>query len=178
MRPQRADETWRQCFAGDLIVANPAPTNRSLKSGRRGVDGGQKTCRGARGRQRSFAMCLPVKNERDMVTQVSEIEICSCGFPQQSARIRRTLEPMEKAAAKERETLGKISPGSELGRTRDKIGAAHKKRAAEAAPVAHAGGFIARPRASRPIAGRGRLQFCGTARRRRSRERCPPRPGR
>jgi hypothetical protein len=29
-------------LAGDLIVANPAPTNRSLKSGRRGVDGGQK----------------------------------------------------------------------------------------------------------------------------------------
>jgi hypothetical protein len=29
-------------LAGDLIVANPAPANRSLKSDRRSVDGSQK----------------------------------------------------------------------------------------------------------------------------------------
>jgi hypothetical protein len=28
--------------AADLIIANPAPTNRSLNGGRRGVDSGQK----------------------------------------------------------------------------------------------------------------------------------------
>ena len=33
-----------------------------------------------------------------------------------SNAIRRTLEPLEKAAAKERETLGKVSPGSDAGR--------------------------------------------------------------
>jgi N6-adenosine-specific RNA methylase IME4 len=37
--------------------------------------------------------------------------------------IRRTFEAAEKAKAKARMTLGKISPGSEAGRARDKIGA-------------------------------------------------------
>jgi N6-adenosine-specific RNA methylase IME4 len=46
------------------------------------------------------------------------------GFlPSEIDAIRRTLEPAEKAAAKQRETLGKVSPGPELGRTRDRIGA-------------------------------------------------------
>ena len=44
-------------------------------------------------------------------------------LPSEIDAIRRALEPVEKAAAKERETLGKVSLGSEPGRARDKIGA-------------------------------------------------------
>jgi N6-adenosine-specific RNA methylase IME4 len=44
-------------------------------------------------------------------------------LPSEIEAIRRALLPTEKAAAKERETLGKVSPGSGRGRTRDKIGA-------------------------------------------------------
>lgn len=44
-------------------------------------------------------------------------------LPSEIDAIRRALEPREKAAAKARETLGKISPGSEAGRTRDRVGA-------------------------------------------------------
>ena len=44
-------------------------------------------------------------------------------LPSEIDAICRALEPREKAAAKARETLGKISPGSEAGRTRDCVGA-------------------------------------------------------
>jgi ParB/RepB/Spo0J family partition protein len=44
-------------------------------------------------------------------------------LPSEIDAIRRALEPLEKAAAKQRETLGKISLPSEAGRVRDKIGA-------------------------------------------------------
>jgi hypothetical protein len=44
-------------------------------------------------------------------------------LPSEIDAIRRAIEPLERAAAKERMTLGKISPGSDAGRTRDKIGA-------------------------------------------------------
>jgi N6-adenosine-specific RNA methylase IME4 len=44
-------------------------------------------------------------------------------LPSEIAAIMRELEPVEKAAAAERMTLGKISPGSEPGRARDKVAA-------------------------------------------------------
>ena len=44
-------------------------------------------------------------------------------LPSEIEAIRRALEPAEKAAAKERETLGKVCPGSHTGKTRDKIAA-------------------------------------------------------
>lgn len=44
-------------------------------------------------------------------------------LPSEIDAIRRTLEPVEKAAARERETLGKVCRGSEPGKTRDKIAA-------------------------------------------------------
>lgn len=44
-------------------------------------------------------------------------------LPSEIEAIRRALEPSEKGAAKERETLGKLCPGSETGKTRDKIAA-------------------------------------------------------
>ena len=46
------------------------------------------------------------------------------GFlPSEIEAIRRALEPAEKAAATERMALGKVSTGSAIGKTRDKIGA-------------------------------------------------------
>ena len=44
-------------------------------------------------------------------------------LPSEIDAIRRMLEPVERAAAKARMTLGKISTGSDAGKTRDKIGA-------------------------------------------------------
>jgi hypothetical protein len=44
-------------------------------------------------------------------------------LPSEIASIMRELEPVEKAAAVERMTLGKVSPGSEPGRARDKVAA-------------------------------------------------------
>jgi ParB-like chromosome segregation protein Spo0J len=43
-------------------------------------------------------------------------------LPSEIDAIRRALEPEEKAAAKERMTIGKVCPGSATGKTRDKIG--------------------------------------------------------
>jgi ParB/RepB/Spo0J family partition protein len=43
--------------------------------------------------------------------------------PTEEVAIWRALEPEQKQAAKERETLGKVSPGSEKGRVRDKVAA-------------------------------------------------------
>jgi N6-adenosine-specific RNA methylase IME4 len=44
-------------------------------------------------------------------------------LPSEIASIMRELEPVEKAAAAERMTLGKVSTGSEPGRARDKVAA-------------------------------------------------------
>jgi N6-adenosine-specific RNA methylase IME4 len=44
-------------------------------------------------------------------------------LPSEIEAIRRALEPVEKAAARERETLGKVCLGSETGKTRDRVGA-------------------------------------------------------
>jgi hypothetical protein len=44
-------------------------------------------------------------------------------LPSEIDAIRRSIEPIERAAAERRMTLGKISPGSNAGRVRDKIGA-------------------------------------------------------
>jgi len=44
-------------------------------------------------------------------------------LPSEIASIMREIEPIEKAAARERMTLGKFSLGSDAGRVRDKIGA-------------------------------------------------------
>jgi hypothetical protein len=46
---------------------------------------------------------------------------CKDFLPSEIDSICRALEPQEKAAAKERMTLGKVSTGS--GKTRDKVGA-------------------------------------------------------
>jgi ParB-like chromosome segregation protein Spo0J len=43
-------------------------------------------------------------------------------LPTEIDAIRRAIEPVEKAAAKERMTLGKLSTGSVAGKTRDKVG--------------------------------------------------------
>jgi len=43
-------------------------------------------------------------------------------LPSEVDAIRRAMEPIEKAAARERMTRGKFSPGSDAGKTRDKIG--------------------------------------------------------
>jgi ParB-like chromosome segregation protein Spo0J len=44
-------------------------------------------------------------------------------LPSEIDAIRRAVEPLEKAAARERMTLGKRAPGSAKGRVRDKVGA-------------------------------------------------------
>jgi ParB family chromosome partitioning protein len=44
-------------------------------------------------------------------------------LPSEIDAIRRAVEPAEKAAAKRRMTLGKVSPGSDKGKSSDRIGA-------------------------------------------------------